>query len=210
MRNPTSNLPPAKYVTGHLHRFADLNSLQLHPHSLIDEQNVQRDESVEAKWEQIQQYESRENPSLSSLASSTASNSTSSTTSGSNDKLRSKLKKLKQQSLKKLSGFKLWSKSQHHSKENTQPPSAPATSEVSTVPNGLTITKLRASKSMQNLEQITRDSLYNLKDISQNLRQKYNSKMELRHQSQMYNELWDDDDEDVDANEELSYRRYDY
>merc|ERR1711902_328638 len=104
MRNPTVNIPPtAKYVTGHLHRFADLNSLHLHPHSLIDAPNATRDESVEAKWEQIQQYESRENPSLSSLASSTASNSTSSTTSGSNDKLRSKLKKLKQQSLKKLS-----------------------------------------------------------------------------------------------------------
>ena len=82
MRNPSANIPPAKYVTGHLHRFVDLNSLQLHPHSLIDTPNPTRDESVEAKWEQIQHYEAaRENPSLSSLASSTASNSTSSTTS---------------------------------------------------------------------------------------------------------------------------------
>ena len=68
------------------------------------------------------------------------------------------------------------------------------------------MTKLRASKSMQNLEQITRDSFYNLKDISSNLRQKYNSRMELRQQSQMYNELWDENENDDD----LYYRRYDY
>merc|ERR1712029_751953 len=100
---------------------------------------------------------------------------------------------------------------QQRSSQQSQPPEPPANQEVSHAPNGLTtISKLRASKSMQNLEQITRDSLYNLKDISSNLKQKYNSKMELRHQSQMYNELWDDEDEDVEANEELSYRRYDY
>jgi len=210
MRNPTVNIPPtAKYVTGHLHRFADLNSLQLHPHSLIDAPNATRDESVEAKWEQIQQYEARENPSLSSLASSTASNSTTSTNTGTssntnsaNDKLRSKLRKLKQQSLKKLSGFKLWSKNSQHQQQNSGVPEI--ASEVNTVPNGsLTMSKLRASKSMQNLEQITRDSFYNLKDLSSNLRQKYNSRMELRQQSQMYNELWDDDEE----NEDICYRR---
>ena len=60
------------------------------------------------------------------------------------------------------------------------------------------VSKLRASKSMQNLEQITRDSLYNLKNISSNLKQKYNSRMELRQQSQMYNKLWDNDADDVD------------
>ena len=82
-------------------------------------------------------------------------------------------------------------------------------SEVNTVPNGsLTMSKLRASKSMQNLEQITRDSFYNLKDLSSNLRQKYNSRMELRQQSQMYNELWDD--EEVDSDDEYYQRSYDY
>ena len=92
---------------------------------IIDAPNATRDESVEAKWEQIQQYEARENPSLSSLASSTASNSTTSTNTGTssntnsaNDKLRSKLRKLKQQSLKKLSGFKLWSKNSQHQQQN--------------------------------------------------------------------------------------------
>ena len=96
---------------------------------IIDAPNATRDESVEAKWEQIQQYEARENPSLSSLASSTASNSTTSTNTGTssntnsaNDKLRSKLRKLKQQSLKKLSGFKLWSKNSQHQQQNSGVP----------------------------------------------------------------------------------------
>ena len=62
---------------------------------------------------------------------------------------------------------------------------------------------------MQNLEQITRDSLYNLKDISSNLKQKYNSRMELRQQSQMYNELWDDDVDDVDE-VDFYHRSHDY
>ena len=62
---------------------------------------------------------------------------------------------------------------------------------------------------MQNLEQITRDSLYNLKDISSNLKQKYNSRMELRQQSQMYNELWDDNADDVDK-VDFYHSFYDY
>ena len=63
---------------------------------------------------------------------------------------------------------------------------------------------------MQNLEQLTRDSLYNLKDISNNLKQKYNSRMELRHQNQMYNELWDDDDHDDNEEDDFYHRSYDY
>jgi len=61
---------------------------------------------------------------------------------------------------------------------------------------------------MQNLEQLTRDSFYNLKDISNNLKQRYNSRMELRQQSQMYNELWDDDEDD--SEDEYYQRSYDY
>ena len=57
--------------------------------------------------------------------------------------------------------------------------------------------------------QITRNSLYNLKSISSNLKQKYNSRMELRQQSQMYNELWDDDADDVDEID-FYHRSYDY
>ena len=96
------------------------------------------------------------------------------------------------------------------SSQHSDPPEPPTNQEVSHAPNGLTkISKLRASKSMQNLEQITRDSLYNLKDISTNLKQKYNSRMELRQQSQMYNELWDDDADDVDE-VDFYHRSYDY
>ena len=62
---------------------------------------------------------------------------------------------------------------------------------------------------MQNLEQLTRDSLYNLKDMSNNLKQKYNSRMVLRQQSQMYNELWDDDDDSVEE-VDFYHRSYDY
>jgi hypothetical protein len=112
MRNPTSNLPEP--LTGQIHRFVDINSLNMHPHSLIDSVATHRDESVEAKWEQIQYFEAKENPSLSSLASSstTASSSASSTASKNSDKLRSRLAKMKQNSLKKLSNFKLWNKKQ--------------------------------------------------------------------------------------------------
>ena len=55
--------------------------------------------------------------------------------------------------------------------------------------------------------QITRNSLYNLKTQSET--KKYNSRMELRQQSQMYNELWDDDVDDVDE-VDFYHRSYDY
>jgi len=226
MRNP--RLPQPKEITNQIHQLIDINSLQMQPpHSLIEAQNPNRDESVEAKWEQIQYFEAKENPSLNSLASSTtnstsSTSSTSSTTSSSaNEKLKSRLTKLKQNGLKKLANFKLWSRqgkdqnqesksSQQRSSQHSDPPEPPTNQEVSHAPNGLTkISKLRASKSMQNLEQITRDSLYNLKDISSNLKQKYNSRMELRQQSQMYNELWDDDADDVDE-VDFYHRSYDY
>ena len=177
------------------------NRLQMYPHSLIESQ-PDHNETVEAKWEQIQYYESKENPSLNSLASgssasSSASSSGASSTS-SNVKLKSRLQRLKQNSLKKLAGFKLWAKKEPSTEATTKDEAATAAataSEVSHVPNGLSLSKMRAAKSMQNLEQLTRDSFYNLKDISNNLKQKYNSRMELRQQSQMYNELWDDEDD---------------
>jgi len=224
MRNP--DLPQPRQISNQINRLIDINSLQMHnpPHSLIETQHPNKDESVEAKWEQIQYYEAKENHSLNSLASSTTNSTSSShgsTTSSSNEKLKSRLQKLKQNGLKKLANFKLWSKhskdqnqdskSRHQrSQQHSQPPEPPVNPEVSHAPNGLTtINKLRASKSMQNLEQLTRDSLYNLKDMSNNLKQKYNSRMELRQQSQMYNELWDDDDDSVEE-VDFYHRSYDY
>lgn len=215
MRNP--NFPHQ------LHRFVEIPSTGGQPpaHNLIDTIPNNRDESVEAKWEQIQYYESKENHSLNSLASSTATNSSSSTTSASssstnsNAKLKSRLQKLKKNGLKKLANFKLWTTSRNESttesgQQQASPP-PPVNSEVSTAPNGLSISKMRAAKSMQNLEQLTRDSFYNLKDISNNLKQKYSSRMELRQQSQMYNELWDDEDEEEEHQQDFyHHHRYDY
>ena len=65
---------------------------------------------------------------------------------------------------------------------------ATTSSAVSTTPNGGgssgvvggVIPRLRASKSMQNLEQITRDSYYNMRDATANLKEKYHSRLELR------------------------------
>ena len=210
MRNPSSlSIPQSRQITHQINRLVDLNQLQLNspPHNLID--SPIRDESVEAKWEQIQYYEAKENHSLSSIASSSNSR-TSSTNSSNNAKLKSRLKKLKQNSLKKLQSFKLWTR--NSTKEATID-APPVTNEVSNQPNGLSMsTKLRASKSMQNLEQLTRDSFYNLKDISNNLKQRYNSRMELRQQSQMYNELWDDSEEESDDQDyyHRSSANYDY
>ena len=107
MRNP-NNLPQ---VT--IQKFIDMQP----PHNLIDEV-PKRDESVEAKWEQIQYYEAKENYSLNSLASSSTT-STSSSGSGSNpDKLKSRLQKLKRNGLKKLANFKLWSKNDAQEEKN--------------------------------------------------------------------------------------------
>ena len=225
MRNPSSlSIPQSRQITNQINRLVDLNQLQLnnHPHNLIDSP-ASRDESVEAKWEQIQYYEAKENHSLSSIASSSNSNSTSSTSnSSSNAKLKSRLKKLKQNSLKKLQSFKLWTK--NGKQKTTEGEPNLGNNEVNSQPNGTTTdpnagsysmsTKLRASKSMQNLEQLTRDSFYNLKDISNNLKQRYNSRMELRQQSQMYNELWDSEDDDGSETDQdyyhRSHRSYDY
>ena len=87
MRNPSNiTIPQSRQITNQINRLVDLNQLQMHPHNLIDSPSP-RDESVEAKWEQIQYYEAKENHSLSSIAS-TNSNSTSSTSS--NAKLKSR------------------------------------------------------------------------------------------------------------------------
>jgi len=220
------------HLTNQIHRMVDLNSLQMHPHTLIGEPQNQppintRDESVGAKWEQIQCYEAKENHSLNSIASSTGSgthsttsSSASSTTPSQNEKIKSRLAKFRQSGLKKLASFKLWPTKDRGSNPDPQKSEQlqqvpPVSDEVNHAPNGhahngLTISKLRASKSMQNLEQLTRDSLYNLKDISNNIKQKYNSRMELRHQNQMYNELWDDEEEENQPMDFYHHRTYDY
>eukprot|EP00095_Tigriopus_kingsejongensis_P007275 snap_masked-scaffold144_size312663-processed-gene-2.8 protein:Tk07275 transcript:snap_masked-scaffold144_size312663-processed-gene-2.8-mRNA-1 annotation:"ferrochelatase" len=63
------------------------------------------------------------------------------------------------------------------------------------------IPKIRSTKSMQNLEQITRDGYYNIRGVTTNLREKYHSRAELNkgRPKADYNEFWD---EDSDMDEE--------
>ena len=71
------------------------------------------------------------------------------------------------------------------------------------------IPRIRASKSMQNLEQMTRDSYHNLRDMSANIKQKYNSRVELRYSkpTARYGELCDDDDDDdLEILDDLDHR----
>ena len=48
-----------------------------------------------------------------------------------------------------------------------------------------------------------------MSNISSNLEQKYNSRIELGQHSQMYNKLWDDDSDDSDE-VDFYHRSYDY
>ena len=68
-------------------------------------------------------------------------------------------------------------------------------------PSGV-IPRIKASKSMQNLDRITRDSYYNLRDVTSNMKQKYHSRAELRQSKPKseYREFWDED-EDMDEEE---------
>lgn len=61
--------------------------------------------------------------------------------------------------------------------------------------------KIRSSKSMQNLEAITRDSYYNIRDATSNLKHKYHSRVELR-QAKPKSEYEEFMDEDSDMDEE--------
>ena len=60
------------------------------------------------------------------------------------------------------------------------------------------LNRIRASKSMQNLDQITRDSYFNLRDKTSNLKDIYSSRIELRAEkpSSHYDELSDEEDDE--------------
>ena len=64
---------------------------------------------------------------------------------------------------------------------------------------GGVIPRIRASKSMQNLEAITRDSYYGLREMKTSLKEKYNSRQELRQgrPKSHYYEFWDEYDPDT-------------
>ena len=68
--------------------------------------------------------------------------------------------------------------------------------------SGGMMSKIRSSKSMQNLEALTADSYYNLRDVTSNLKEKYHSRVELNRGKPKaeYNELWDEES-DMDEDE---------
>ena len=107
--------------------------------------------------------------------------------------------------------MKASSKKPNHSNENEggskhssmMPPTIP--SAVSTAPDGGNtatgvIPRIRASKSMQSLEQLTRDGYFSFRDATSNLKERYHSRAELRQAKPKsnYELLWDEDlDEDT-------------
>ena len=70
------------------------------------------------------------------------------------------------------------------------------------------IPRIRSSKSMQNLEQITRGSYLNLRDATANLRHKYHSRLEVRETRprSVYQEL-DGDGSDYDEDDDEDFRQ---
>lgn len=160
-------------------------------------------ETVEAKWEQLQYYESSEwqqriptSPSPPSSIQSTTS-STSSLSSFKNSKFMKNLKKFSQL----RNPFN--SKGAYKQAPTSDPSvmmSPDGTSNVATNPHPLPpvrnvdgiVPRIRSAKSLQNLEAITMNGLSSIKDMTHNLKQKYNSKLELNTSN--YAALEGDDD----------------
>jgi len=132
---------------------------------------------------------------------------------------RKKFQEMKRQSMKKLSNLKSQLtggssssgvSSKFKSNSSTNMNSRDMSSYgVSTAPGGSNcmdpekrgggmLPRIRASKSMQNLEQITRDSYFNLRDKTTNLKAIYSSRVELRAEkpSSQYDELSDEEDDE--------------
>ena len=68
------------------------------------------------------------------------------------------------------------------------------------------IPRIRGSKSMQNLDRLTRDSYYNLREVTSDIKERYHSRMELNRSKPRsnYDEFLDEHDSD---NEEDIYER---
>ena len=131
---------------------------------------------------------------------------------------RRKFQEIKRQSMKKLNNLKsqltggtsatgVGSKFKSTSSTNMNS-RAMFSYGVSTAPGGSNyaeterhggvLPRIRASKSMQNLEQITRDSYFNLRDKTNNLKAIYSSRIELRAEKPLsqYDELSDEEDDE--------------
>jgi hypothetical protein len=81
---------------------------------------------------------------------------------------------------------------------STAPSGDPTPSSAEAAAANGVMSRIRSSKSLQNLDSITRDSYYNLRGATSNLREKYHSRLELRQAKPKadYAELWDEDDEE--------------
>jgi hypothetical protein len=62
---------------------------------------------------------------------------------------------------------------------------------------GHVVSRIRSSRSLQNLDKATRDSYYNLRDATSSLRDKYQTALETRNAKPRseYSELWNDDND---------------
>ncbi len=140
-------------------------------------------------------------------SSSSGSNSTNAGKGHDANDSRSKFHRIRKQSWKKFKsqfGVKA-KKSETEEKANSshQPHDVGALAEaarVSTAPdggNGMSgvIPRIRASKSMQSLEQLTRDGYFTFRDATSNLKERYHSRLELRQAKPKsnYELLWDED-----------------
>jgi len=217
--DPANALRSAAAVTvmNHSHTINHLSSAHNGLSSLSAEERA-RNETVEGKWEQLQHYEERwqhQQDSIGTTASTTSSSSSTSSSAGSvdpgnnrnsgqNAARNSKFQQIKRHSIKKLANLKsLLTRSSRHQGHTDY-------GAVSTAPDGSgggtdgngqcgVIPRIRASKSMQNLEQITRDGYYNLREMKSSLKERYNSRQELRQArpTSYYAEFWDEYDPDA-------------
>ncbi len=182
-----------------------------HPEVLVTEPSM---ESVEAKWEGLQYFE---DSSYCSLASNNSSASSSTSTANkesegdsgvTDNSTKAKLNRLRRQSWRKIkSQFSKRSSTSRKDSGSTNMDSRlsygdlvctdPAAADEEAKQNGQTNNmKLKASKSMQNLEQLT---FFGLREATSSLKQLYHSRTELRDAKPKasYQELWDEDDVDA-------------
>lgn len=192
-----------------------------HHHTLLSDED-EKEESVKAKWEQLQYFETKGgdpitarhetvkvDASLSSLTSSGSGSQSDSIATGSSSfksGAKAKWKQMKKGSIKKLTSL---TNRLNLGKRSTPNEGVPSNEYVSTAPDGRlsgVLPKIQASKSMQNLENITRGSYYNFRGATANLKEKCNSIAELRQNQPktQYEEMWD---EDSDGNEDIDRKQ---
>lgn len=190
--------------------------------------NLERDESVSAKWQQLRQYEEQDMGDMgqADIVNSHQPQQQQQQEGGLKQKqtARGKLEQFKKNSAKRFSTIKSqiygrYKKSDSNGRKesdtgvaktevcrspageegNNKNGCAPNSSHVLPRLNGL-----KSSKSLQNLEQITRDSIRSVADktsyIGQNLKHRYGSRVELNRLTPK--RFYEEFNDDVDSDEE--------